>query len=513
MEVAASLVEQSNDEFFSVKVDPADRDYWRLMALTTFDGGIWRRSSNFEDVRGPVQSDVDPSVPRRTVRQEITMRALDNIYLPAAYEVTDVVDSGGAELEYEVATGALVVTRDSEGDVGRGFTYVVESAVPDYDPARLPARATEGLDGGFVDEHTQLPPTCGPGESAADDGCWPESVHRLAREITAGASTDLERVRLLQQHFLEPRNYEYDIDVALRHSVRDVEDFLFDVQRGYCEQFSSVFAAMARSLGIPARVAVGFTWGDWDPERQEYVVKGQHAHAWPEVYFAGVGWVVFDPTPGRNRPHDGDITGIAEPQQYPANQLGTVPPTTTTPDLDRTDPDNTLPAPRPTAPDLEFTPDDGGGGGDRRIPTGVWILLGIIVTLALLVAATPATRTVRRRRRLSRVAADAVGRGELAWDDAVAALALVHLHPEPGDTLLEFCTRLGRSRLNVGPIEELAHHLTRLRYAALDDDAAVIHARGAQEAAAGVVGTCRRLAGRGTVLRSQIDPRTLVRGH
>src|SRR5690606_28719934 len=65
---------------------------------------------------------------------------------------------------------------------------------------------------------------------------------------------------------------------------------------GYCEQFSASMALMARSLGIPARVAVGFL----SPERagNDWVFSAHDLHAWPELYFEGAGWVRFEPTPG-----------------------------------------------------------------------------------------------------------------------------------------------------------------------------------------------------------------------
>lgn len=71
---------------------------------------------------------------------------------------------------------------------------------------------------------------------------------------------------------------------------------------------------MARAIGLPARVAVGFTWGDWDEARRTHVVRGEHAHSWPEVYFGGTGWVRFEPTPGRGAPGDAAVTGVAPAQ-------------------------------------------------------------------------------------------------------------------------------------------------------------------------------------------------------
>jgi transglutaminase-like putative cysteine protease len=70
---------------------------------------------------------------------------------------------------------------------------------------------------------------------------------------------------------------------------------------GYCEQFAAAFAVMARTLGIPSRVAVGFTPGGMQPNGW-HLVAGVDSHAWPEIWFDGIGWIAFEPTPGRTPP-------------------------------------------------------------------------------------------------------------------------------------------------------------------------------------------------------------------
>jgi transglutaminase-like putative cysteine protease len=513
VEVSASLVNQRDVELFSVRVDRDQQDYWRMMALTKFEDEIWRRSSNFDEARGPVDSDIDASVPTTPMVQEFTITGLGNIYLPAAYEVSEVIDDGGVDLEYEVATGALVVERGLD-QIPRDLTYTIESQVPDYSPADLPADATEGLGRGFVEEHTQLPASCGAGESTLDTGCWPTEVSDLAAEIVAGATTDYERVRALQSYFLDPARFTYDIDVALRHDINSMTEFL-ERGRGYCEQFASTFAAMARSLGIPSRVAVGFTWGEWSPTRNEFVVRGEHAHAWPEVYFAGVGWVIFDPTPGRSRGLDGDITGLDTPQQTGPQDdpdfVDDTPTTTTeptTPDANRGDfglpPRSTTtlsPAAVAGGPGRAAPPGDGGGSFPIALTT---VLLGIVA----LVGFVPAVQYLRRRRRIGLVAADPVGRGEVAWDDALGALRLLGVTGSPGQTPHEFASMVEARRREIGPIRLLADEVTALRYSERTD--AVAHALAAQDAAAEIVARCRRQVGRARLLGDALDPRTLL---
>ena len=106
------------------------------------------------------------------------------------------------------------------------------------------------------------------------------------------------------------------------HGTESLEEFLFDVRAGYCQQFATAYAAMARSVGLPTRVAVGFTWESGTrhgASRGPTSCGASIAHAWPEVYFAGTGWVRFEPTPGRGAPGDFAITG------HVANQAGLQP--------------------------------------------------------------------------------------------------------------------------------------------------------------------------------------------
>ncbi|MCY3849484.1 MAG: transglutaminaseTgpA domain-containing protein [Acidimicrobiaceae bacterium] len=526
--VSASLVEQSDQEIFSVRVAEGERDYWRLMALTTFNGSQWERTSNFDEIRGRPGSAVDSSVgDRTTLTQTVTKRSRGehDIYLPVAYELNRVLDDGGVDLEYELATGALVYNSDSQEQAEQGFRYTVESLIPDYDPSRLAERAAAGLDDEFLAEHVQLPPVCGPEQSTATHICWPERISALARQVTQNAANDYQRARMLQDFFRNPANFSYDLDVVRRHSVATAEDFLFSVRSGYCEQFASVFAAMARSLGIPTRVAVGYTWGSWNPERQEYVVRGHHAHAWPEVYFSGAGWIAFEPTPGRSRPRDSDITGHADARQYPSNLVGELSeapvPTPTRDSSSR----QSAPSPSPTA---------SGSAGDSTAvadsqPRGAFdlilmILMAVAVVAALL-AVSPALRAVRRRRRLLRASDDPVRRAELAWDDAVRALELLGLSPERHQTPLEFASEAGRVRDELEPLlTALAANITALRYSDAAVASAGAHdarraaraghanglALGAKEASAHIVDRCHNLAGLRRVALAAVSPRGLA---
>lgn len=124
--------------------------------------------------------------------------------------------------------------------------------------------------------------------------------------MTESAATPYDAALALQTWFRE--TFEYQLDTPSGHGADALGEFL-SRRAGYSEQFAGAFAVMARTVGIPSRVAVGFTSGTVD-EVGWYEVFGTDAHAWPELWFDGLGWVPFEPTPGRSNPTAAAWTGI-----------------------------------------------------------------------------------------------------------------------------------------------------------------------------------------------------------
>jgi hypothetical protein len=137
--------------------------------------------------------------------------------------------------------------------------------------------------------YTDLPPTV------------PVRVYELAQEIAGGLSNPYDQARALER-FL--RQYEYSLDVELPPpGVDPVDYFLFELQRGYCDYYATAMIVMARSLGLPARLGVGFL-PQPSNENGEQVIYQINGHSWSEIYFAGYGWVEFEPTAGFRSPHE-----------------------------------------------------------------------------------------------------------------------------------------------------------------------------------------------------------------
>ena len=125
----------------------------------------------------------------------------------------------------------------------------------------------------------------------------PSRVTNLAARVTRDAKGPLAKATALQRWFRDPRNFTYDLQTRAGTGKSAILAFLDD-KSGYCEQFASTMAVMARAIGIPARVNVGFTSGKLSSDGEYRTISSHDAHAWPELYMPGVGWTRFEPTPG-----------------------------------------------------------------------------------------------------------------------------------------------------------------------------------------------------------------------
>ena len=289
VDIRGRLVDQTDEIAFEV-TSPSP-SYWRLTALDTFDGKIWSSESSYTGVSGDLPRTAAPITTGDTVVQTFTITNLSSIWLPAAFAPVNV--SGGGNVGFDVESASLITDKAS----AKGLTYQVTSVIPRLDAAQLEQSSTISIDPQMRRRYLQLPRD------------YPQDLRDQAVEITANAASEYQRALALQDFFRA--NFTYDLSVRAGHGEDAIESFLKE-RRGYCEQFAGTYAAFARSIGLPARVAVGFTPGELT--NGVYVVRGQFAHAWPEVWFEGVGWVPFEPTPGRGAPGAETYTGVPAAQ-------------------------------------------------------------------------------------------------------------------------------------------------------------------------------------------------------
>ncbi len=126
----------------------------------------------------------------------------------------------------------------------------------------------------------------------------PQRIYDLAARITADATNPYDQAIAIQNYLRT--TYPYTLDVPMPPAGRDAVDyFLFDLRKGYCDYYASAMVVMARSLGVPARLAVGYAPGEYDARKDRLVVREKDAHSWPELYFPGYGWIPFEPTAAR----------------------------------------------------------------------------------------------------------------------------------------------------------------------------------------------------------------------
>lgn len=482
VDIRGRLVDQSNVELFTVAAStPA---YWRLTSLETFDGTIWSSLSTYEPAREALESDHPTSGREDTSTQEFTIGPLASIWLPAAFRPVRVTGLDG--VRHDPGSASLLTGEDTSD----GLRYTVESALPRFTAEAL-AGAGSAVPDDIEDPYLELP----------DE--FPAEVRTTAEEVVGAAGPDAtpyEQALALQNWFRD--TFTYDVDVAPGHGVDAIGQFL-EARRGYCEQFSGTYAAMARAVGLPARVAVGFTPGTLGGDGR-YHVAGRDAHAWPEVHLAGFGWVAFEPTPGRDIPGGAAYTGQA-PDGGPSTEQPVTPTTAVTGPSDVAVPDDELDRPE-TTPDPLTPPGDTGAPG--RV--GSTLLLILAVNGAYVGLVMGARRWVRSRRR-ARATTPSL-RVLVAWTEAEEALALAGVARAPAETPAEYVARVAAAGFPppvVTPLAALAEETAVAGFAPAG--AGGTGAERAASAAAAVEGALRAQAGWRERVRWTVDPRPLLR--
>jgi transglutaminase-like putative cysteine protease len=486
VDIRSRLVEQR--DLIAFRVEASSPAYWRLTSLDDFDGQIWSSSGSFSTADGRLDSSPDNDPQAARITQRFHIGALAQIWLPAAFEPVS-IDSNDTEVDFDANSSSLVVGTGLE--TSDGLTYDVLSILPHILRDDLTA-GTAGLDTEFLERYTRLP------ASATD------IARRYAREATEGVDPDDDfgRARALQDWFRQ--NFRYSLEVQPGHGTDALASFLDPSGRiGYCEQFAGAYAALARSLGLPARVAVGFTPGEPDPDDPgTFVVRGLNAHAWPEVYFSGPGWVSFEPTPGRGAPGNEAYTGVPAAQAQPdevSSATSLAPLTTAAPE------DSAPTRPQQTLPDLT-TPTGGGDDGPDPVHLG---LLGLLLVGGIWLVGVPAAGAVRRGRR--RTASHGHPDREVAdaWTDSLRSLALIDLRPHRAETPQEFARRAAADAgTDAAAHLELATLTTAATYGSSTGASEVNRAR---RAAALIRDRCRRLAGPWRRLQAAVSPRRQLR--
>jgi transglutaminase-like putative cysteine protease len=392
VDLRARLGERSSIELF--RVDSPVALYWRLIALDRFDGDTWSLAS---EAKGASEV-FGNRVPERTVRQQFTISSLADQWMPAAYRpVATTVGNARAIRESATLIAPTAV---------QGLQYTINSVV-ERPPTAAQIAATDRRLPAAQQAATALPDS------------FPDSRRRQALTITAAGTTPWDKAVALQQFFTDG-SFTYDLNVRPGDGPSAIDDFL-TTRRGFCQQFAAAYAALARAAGLPSRVVVGFTPGTFDSTTETYVVRGRDAHAWAEVWFAGLGWRTFEPTPAGSAPGQADPrgTGASTPRRTGDTPTTTV---TTAPTSATTGGDGSSSASRrfrdPGSLVSAGGDAQGGGLSPQTIAWIVLLVVGAVVGTAYVIRRLNRPGRIRRRRRSEPAPA---ARITGAWQDALEA--------------------------------------------------------------------------------------------
>ncbi|WP_214405282.1 transglutaminase TgpA family protein [Pseudonocardia lacus] len=391
--------------------------YLRALTLREYVPGIgWQASPPAPGARLPGALPGEVVAPGDLADVDIENIAFRDYWLPLYGEPLEV--SGLPEDQWQYDSGA-----------GTGYTIRPRAEEGWQQRALLPAptaddlRAAEGGEG------------VGPEYLIASN--IDERVAAIAAEVTANASTGFDRAIALQDYFAGPATqFRYSLQTAPGNGDDALVEFLTVGRTGYCEQFASAMATMLRTVGVPSRVAVGFTGGT---EIADYrSISTKDAHAWVEAWFPGIGWTTFDPTPltdGRaiTPPYVEQAQGQAggeqdstlpdelspeddiDPQSLPQQQLD----------------EQTTPPPPSTTTEEQ-------SGGLPLWPFAALLLLVVVV------GAPAGLRILHRRRRLAAARAGGPDAASAAWSEVLAESLDRHVPVPPTDTVRGAARRLVR---------------------------------------------------------------------
>ncbi|RII94450.1 transglutaminase domain-containing protein, partial [Clavibacter michiganensis] len=368
--------------------------YFKVTTLSRFEGDEWAPSplrppdGNAVDAIGP-DLGADPAVPVEEVEARVQVEGSSSAWLPAPYAPRSVSGLDGSWRWSE--QGLAIRSSDSNS---RDQSYTVRSELPRPTAEQLAAvpAATDDALAPFLEVPVGTPAV----------------VATTTADVLAGIDGPYEQALALQEFFIGGQflySEESPVEQGYDGSGADVVGEFLRVGSGYCVHFASAMAIMAREAGIPSRVAVGYLPGDQvgrDGDLITYRVGSHDLHSWPELYFTGIGWLPFEPTPGR---------GEAAPYALPSAAPSTAPTPSASPTPAAEATSSATPAPTASA----------APGANSQSTVGIpWAGLGVtaLVLLVLVLLATPSF--LRRARRAGRLRALAAGDAPAgtAWREA-----------------------------------------------------------------------------------------------
>jgi hypothetical protein len=441
--------------------DP-DPQYLQVYVLTNLTANTWTLAPTGGQ---PVQSGKLPTAPglsrdtttsaestRVTLAKGLTAGAGKASFLPLPYPARSVSVGG------DWRTDPRTLTMFSAQSLS-GLSYTVSSR--EVSPSVRQLQQSGEVPNSIASNYLSVPAAFLP-------------LSKLAQRITQGQNTFYGEAVDLQHWFTQSGRFTYSLDVQEPDTSKALINFLTKDRRGYCQQFAFAMAVLARLLDIPSRVAVGYTEGS-PIGHGRWQVRTSDAHAWPELYFQGAGWLRFEPTPAGS---GGQATAV-----QPAY---TLPPLLAVPGGTQS-----VPTPAATAPQTGATPGQSGslaklrrlsatgaGGGSGASRSGSIWLIAVAVVVVLLITPRLA-RSLTRRRRWSRARGDRE-RAQAAWLELLDDLTDHKIAWSASESPRTLGTRLtGTLRLSpeaAAALTRIVQATERARYARDAADSATLRA-------------------------------------
>ena len=418
IDLRKNLIQPREQVILSYKTTAQDGVRLRLASLPNFTQQGWTLAAvdvRFGWLPGPPGYHGDAA----RVRTDVTLGDFVTTWLPAPYAPANQTAPGSWAYDpYSLA----IVTSTGTGVAPRS-TYTVTSLDTRPSAAAVLAAAAGTPDDG--------------GLTRALPNDYPPEFRDLARRLTANASTAGAKAKALENWFHSPL-FTYSLEPGPETGYVMLRRFLFVDHTGYCQQFATAMAAMARSLGIPARVAVGFTEGNRVGDHFE--VTNHQLHSWTELYLDGLGWVSFDPTPSG--------TPTVAPTVAPTESATAAPSTASAPSTAASAaPKDVNENPTTTVSTQDLYP---------AIAAGLWVVAVLLLAVPRLV------RTTQRRRRLRARGPEAL---EAAWSEVRATCIDLGI-PWPNESPRGIASAIG-ARLDApaaAALTDLAHGVELARY-------------------------------------------------
>lgn len=379
LDLGKDLRRQDGATVLTLRTDGTAVPYLRVATLSLFDGAVWQpdRTSTVDLGAGPLEPlDVSSDVAVTQTRTTITIKNLATAYAPVPYPATEIDGLTGA---WQFAPYNRTVTGAQGATQGQAYTVVSDVVRPTLEQIRASSAGGAGL---------RIDVDSIPAGS-------PPIIAELARQVTARADTDYDKLVALQDWFRGPE-FTYSLDAPVQEGFdgqgADAVAAFLQAKTGYCVHFAGAFALMARSLGMPTRIVVGFLPGSFTGQvvdgQRVIDVTGRQLHAWPEVYFRGIGWVPFEPTKSlgtETRFDSSASTATAAPTTSPTQAPTSAPTTAPTAGVD--DPQ-------------EGAQTDAAGTGPALIDLGPLLaVLGAVIAVGVLPGLAGAVRRLLLRRR------------------------------------------------------------------------------------------------------------------